>query len=220
MRSSLAIRYLASALLTLSLASLSSSHHSHPEAGTHQAELENSPSHVQFERFHEHHDLRDLNDFDEPENHTRLEKRGAMRVSYRTDSEKRRSESRISRPINLRRLCLQQLGSSRPQHLRDLFPPLSTSPRSSKLRTPFCAWPKPGGITDMPGNLQAFRPTDLSEIVLIRERGLPPTLAQSFNVAPRALDPKSPSTTSDGRYCEIGGFSPTTPPTAARSVRK
>ena len=42
----------------------------------------------------------------------------------------------------------------------------------------------------MAGNLQAYRPTDLSEIVLLRKHGLAPTLAQSFNIASRALDPK------------------------------
>lgn len=42
----------------------------------------------------------------------------------------------------------------------------------------------------MAPNLPAFRPTDLSETVLLREHSVPPVLAASFNVAPRARDPK------------------------------
>ena len=168
---------------------MSSSHYSHPEAGTHQAELENSPSHVQFERFHEHHDLRDLDESDEPENHTRLEKRGPMRVSYRTNSENDDLNHAYQDLLTLVGFVYNNLARVDPNIFETYFHPFHFS-KVQRVAYTILRMAQPGGITDMPGNLQAFRPTDLSEIVLIRERGLPPILAQSNNVASRALDPK------------------------------
>ena len=189
MRSPLATRYLASALLILTLAPLSSSHYSHPEAGAHQGEHENSPSHVKFERFHEKHDLRDLNEFDDPENHTRLEKRGPIRVAYRTDSEKADLNHAYQDMLTLVGFVYNNWAQVDPDIFDVYFHPFHVT-KVKQVAYTILRMAQPGGITDMPGSLQAFRPTDLSDIVLIREHGVPPILAESFNVGSRGLDPK------------------------------
>ncbi|KAL9066906.1 MAG: hypothetical protein Q9161_007238 [Pseudevernia consocians] len=176
---------LASALLILSLAPFSLSHHSYPDP----SEPENGPSRVTFDRFHERYDLRDLNEFDEPENHTRLEKRGAMRVSYRTNAENADLNHAFQDMIDFVGYVYNNWARVDPNIFETYFLPLHVT-KVQQVAYTILRMAQDGGITDMPQNLQAYRPTDLSEIVLLRERGLPPTLAQSFNVAPRALDPK------------------------------
>ena len=54
-------------------------------ASTHPSE--HVPSRLAFDRSHERHHLGALSGFDERENHTRLEKRGAMTIAYRSNAE-------------------------------------------------------------------------------------------------------------------------------------
>lgn len=189
MRPSLAIAGVASTLFSLSLIPFSSSHHSHPEAGTHVSEHENIPSRATLERFSEHQDPENLNEFDEPENRTRLEKRGPMRVSYRTNIENAELYNVYQDMLHLIGYVYNNWAQVDPNIFDTYFHPFHVT-KVKQVAYTVLRMAQPGGITDMAGNLQAFRPTDLSEIVLLRERGLSPILAQSSNVAPRALDPK------------------------------
>lgn len=189
MRPFLAFRFLTSALLVLSSAPFSLSHHSHSDASTRSSEHGNFPLRAEVERFREHHDLGDLNEFDEPENHTRLEKRGDMRVAYRTNSENDDLTHINQDMLTFVGYVYNNWARVDPNIFEIYFNPTHVI-KVQQVGYTVLRMGQPGGITDMANNLQAFRPTDLSEIVLLREHGVPPILAQSFNVAPRALDPK------------------------------
>lgn len=189
MKPSLAVRSQASVFLTLSLVQFTLSHYSHPAAGIHPSEHENLPSRAAIERFHEHHELGDLNEFDEPENHTRLEKRGAMRIGYRTNSENADLIHMYQDMLYLVGYVYNNWAGVDPDIFDVYFHPAHVT-KVQQVAYTVLRMAQPGGITDMPRNLQAFRPTDLSEIVLLREHGVPPILAQSFGVGRRGLDPK------------------------------
>lgn len=184
-----AVRSLDFLLLVLSLASLSLSHYAHPDAGTSQSEHDEFPLRAEVERFREHHDLGDLNEFDEPENHTRLEKRGPMRVSYRTNSENADLIHMNQDMVYFVGYVYNNWARVDPNIFETYFNPTHVV-KVQQVAYTVLRMNQPGGITAMPPNLQVFRPTDLSEIVLLREHGTPPTLAQSFGVRPRDLDPK------------------------------
>ena len=183
------IRFLTSALLVLSSAPFSLSHHSHPDASTRSSEHGKLPFRAQVERFREHHDLGDLNGFDEPENHTRLEKRGDIRVSYRTNSENADLNHMYQDMLYFVGYVYNRWARVDPNIFETYFNPTHVI-KVQQVAYTILRMARPGGITDVPNNLQAFRPTDLSEIVLLRERGVSPTLAQAFNVGSRGLDPR------------------------------
>lgn len=185
MRPSLAIRSLASALLILSLAPSSLSHDSYPDPSG----PKNGPSRVAFDRIHERYDLKDPNEIDEPENHTKLEKRGAMRISYRTNTENADLNHAFQDMINFVGYVYNNWARVDPNIFETYFHPFHVA-KVQQVAYTILRMAQDGGITDMPRNLQGFRPTDLSEIVLLRERGYPTRLAETFNYAPRALDPK------------------------------
>lgn len=187
MKSSLAIRCLASTLLTLSLAPFSSSHYAHARASTHPSE--HVPSRVAFDRSHERDDLGALSEFDERENHTRLEKRGAMTIAYRSNAENADLNHAYQDMVYFVGYIYNNWARVDPNIFETYFHPFHVT-KVQQVAYTILRMAQPGGITDMAGNLQAYRPTDLSEILLLREHGTAPNLAQSFNVAPRALDPK------------------------------
>lgn len=189
MRPSLAIACLVSALFSLGLIPLSASHRSHPEAGTYPSEHEKLPSRATFDRFHEHHEQGNLNEFDEPENQTRLEKRGPMRVSYRTNSEDADLNHIYQDMLTFVGFVYNNWARVDPNIFETYFHPFHVT-KVQQVAYTVLRMAQPGGITDMAGNLQGFRPTDLSQIVLLREHGVPPILAQSFGVTSRGLDPK------------------------------
>lgn len=182
----LTVRSLASALLILSLARLSLSQHSHPAVDTHPSEHANVPPRALFERFHEQ---QDLDEYDEPENNTRLEKRGAMRVSYRTNVENADLYHAYQDMLYLVDYVYNHWTQIDPNIFQVYFHPVHVT-KVQEVAYTVLKMAQRGGITNMPRNLQAFRPTDFSEIVLIREHGTPPILGESFNVGSRGLDPK------------------------------
>ena len=189
MRPFLAIRFLSSALLVLSSAPFSLSHHSHPDASIRSSERGNFPLRTEVERFRAHHDLGDFNEFEEPENHTRLEKRDPIRVSYRTISENADLNHMYQDMVTFVGYVYNNWARLDPNIFEIYFNPTHVI-RVQQVGYTVLRMGQPGGITNMPTNLQHFRPTDLSDIVLLRERGVSPTLAQAFNVGSRGLDPR------------------------------
>lgn len=189
MTPSLAGPFLASALLLLSLPRFSLSHYSHPGADIHPSAHESFPSRAAIERSHERHELGHINEFDESENHTRLEKRGPMRVSYRTDAENADLNHAYQDMLYFVGYVYNNWARVDPNIFETYFHPLHVT-KVQQVAYTILQMAQPGGIADMPSYLQVYRPTDLSEIVLLREHGLPPVLAQSFKVGSRDLDQK------------------------------
>ena len=183
------LRALCSVFLVLSLTPSSLSHYGHPVAGTSPQEHDEFPLRAEVERFRKRHSLEYLNEFDEPENHTRLEKRGSMRVSYRTSFENADLIHMNQDMLYIVGYVYDRWAQVDPNIYEIYFNPVHVI-KVQQVAYTVLRMGQPGGITDMDPHLQAFRPTDLSEIVLLREHGTPPTLAQSFGVRPRDLDPK------------------------------
>lgn len=190
MKPFLAIHFLNPVLLFLSSAPFSLSHHSHPDAGTRSSDHDNFPLRAEVERFRKHHDLGDLNEFDEPANHTGLEKRGPMRVSWRTNSENADLNHMYQDMVTFVGFVYNNWARVDPNIFETYFNPTHVI-KVQQVAYTVLRMAQPGGITDMPGNLQIYLPTDLSQIVLMRNRGLSPILAQAFKVRSRGdLDPR------------------------------
>ena len=190
MRQCLSTRSLASTLLILSLVRFSLSLHSHPADDTHQSEPGNVPPHALFKRFPEHQDLGRLNEYEEPENHTRLEKRGAIRVSYRTNVENADLYHAYQDMLYLVDYVQSRATQINPNIFDVYFHPFHAT-KVMKVAKTILQMAQPGGITSVPMDLQLYRPTDFSEIVLLREHGgVAPVLGEAFNYRSRALDPR------------------------------
>ena len=122
-----------------------------------------------------------------------LEKRGALIISYRTGSENADLNQAYQDMLTL----VGYVYNNWQQIDVNIFNIYFHSFHNTKVKrvaSTILQMAQPGGITNMPKNMQLLRPIDLNEIILIREHGMPLnlTLAQSFNVANVLLPGQNP----------------------------
>lgn len=177
------------ALFTLSLVHFALSHSSHSSTGDHLSNHEGPPSDPVFERFHERHDLETPNAIDESENYTRIEKRGAIRVAYRTNVENANLYNAYQDMLYLVEFVYNNWKEIDPYILDTYFHPFHL-PRVKKVAAMILQMARQGGVVDIAPNLQVFKPTDFNQIVLLREHGVGTLLAEAFEVGSRQNDPK------------------------------